>query len=701
MDVYSASRSKGATVQLYSTNHTGAQNFSVTNVQGGVSLRSVLSGRAVTVDSRGALTLGDQTTAGLWQFVGHNDKARLQYVGPGSYKGKVLGVSGQQRSGARLILGGTPIDFAITSTLISELQNQPYVTVAPSGGSSASKVIDCASGGTGDGTNVQLYSSNGTGAQKWQVEYDSSLGMYAFKNVRSQRVLDVNGAGTRSGTNVHLWISNGTMAQRWIVEKEGSAYRIYSGLSGLSLDLSGANFRDGANMQVWAANHTNAQRFLIQGTSVFSNGLYTLYNGSRVADVASGSLTSGANVQLYAPNRTLAQKYYLRRTSGQDVYEVENAADGRLLTDTNGNANKRDRLSGSAASAQRWRLVPTWGGGFVFVNQQTGRALDLSGNRNANGTNIDTYSVNGTGAQRWVPTAANTFDGGVIDIVGNNNMALDVNNASQANGANVQAWSRNYSLAQRWATVNLGGSQWELVNASSARVLEADNGNGNVRQGVWLDYANQKWSFRYLGNGKFALVNAANGKVIVMGGSQGNNAYATYTSSTDRNQQFSIREASLSENVRRNMVVKFASHMGETTRRFNSYYINFVVVNDGGSSIRPNRQGYQCAAWCYFVLKYSGNQYAYGPATAWPGVLYNRFSAASRLSNSPRPGDIALFSWNASWNKPYYRASHAAIVDWANGSGYMLYDGNCGGLFNHHFKSWGQWPLVGFCHPFF
>lgn len=702
VDVSGASRVKGAAVQLYATNHSAAQNFSLTNVSGGVSLRSVLSGRAITVDGQGRLALGDTTTAALWQLVGRQGQVQVQFIGGGAYQGRFLGTYGTPKSGSRLALGGSPVSLTLASTKAEGLESSSYVTVAPSGGSSASRVIDVAGGGTSRGTNVQLYASNGTAAQKWQIVYDNGTGLYSFRNTKSQRMLDVYGGGTYSGANVQLWDSNGTLAQRWAVVREGGAYRIYSALSGLSLDLSGANFSNGANMQIWAPNHTNAQRFLIQGTSVLSNGLYSLGNGQRVIDVAGGSLASGANIQLYGSNRTLAQKFYFRRTSGQDLYEVENAADGRLLTEAGGNAVKCDRLSGASATSQRWRLVPTWGGGFVLVNQGTGRALDLAGNRNANGTNVGTYARNGTNAQRWVPNWANAFDGGVIDLVGNGGMAVDVTGGSMANGANVQAWSHNGSLAQRWATVSLGNGRWELVNASSARVLDVNTGSGNVRQGTWLDYGNQKWSFRYLGYGRFSLVNDATGKALTMGSNQGANVYVAQSNGRAA-QQFSVRETSLSEGARRSMVVKFASYMGSASaqKRFNSVYLNTVVVNDGGDSIKSHRRGWHCLTFCYFVYKYSGNQYAYGSATAWPGVYYNRAAAAGKLNFSPRPGDIALFYWSSNWNRPGYRASHAAIVDRVDGNGYWLYDDNTGGKYAHHHKTWGQWPLVGFAHGFF
>ena len=62
-------------------------------------------------------------------------------------------------------------------------------------------------GGTADGTQIQLYTCNGSAAQTWTRNGQTlrALG----------KCLDVSGGGTADGTKIQLWTCNGTGAQNW------------------------------------------------------------------------------------------------------------------------------------------------------------------------------------------------------------------------------------------------------------------------------------------------------------------------------------------------------------------------------------------------------------------------------------------------------------------------------------------------------
>ncbi|WP_432834646.1 PQQ-dependent sugar dehydrogenase [Dactylosporangium sp. CA-092794] len=72
------------------------------------------------------------------------------------------------------------------------------------------KCVDIAGGATADGTKIQLYTCNGTGAQNWAAQADGSL-----RNPQSGKCLDVAGANTADSTVVQLYTCNGTAAQKW------------------------------------------------------------------------------------------------------------------------------------------------------------------------------------------------------------------------------------------------------------------------------------------------------------------------------------------------------------------------------------------------------------------------------------------------------------------------------------------------------
>ncbi|MFF5230822.1 ricin-type beta-trefoil lectin domain protein [Dactylosporangium sp. NPDC000521] len=69
--------------------------------------------------------------------------------------------------------------------------------------------LDVANAGTGNGNAVQLYSCNGTAAQKWIYRGDF------LYNPHSGRCLDVANSGTSAGNQVIIWDCTGSANQRW------------------------------------------------------------------------------------------------------------------------------------------------------------------------------------------------------------------------------------------------------------------------------------------------------------------------------------------------------------------------------------------------------------------------------------------------------------------------------------------------------
>ncbi len=68
------------------------------------------------------------------------------------------------------------------------------------------KCIDVNAAATADGTPIQLYTCNGTAAQKWTVSSDGSIKALG-------KCLDVTASGTADGVKVQLYTCNGTGAR--------------------------------------------------------------------------------------------------------------------------------------------------------------------------------------------------------------------------------------------------------------------------------------------------------------------------------------------------------------------------------------------------------------------------------------------------------------------------------------------------------
>ena len=122
------------------------------------------------------------------------------------------------------------------------------------------KVLDVAGSSKKDKANVQLYSKDGTPAQKFNVSYYGK-GYYVIKNIYSNKVLDVVGAKTANKTNVDQYTYNGTCAQLWVIKKVGNYYTLMNRCSNKVLDVNGAKTTNGTNIQIYTSNNTNAQKF--------------------------------------------------------------------------------------------------------------------------------------------------------------------------------------------------------------------------------------------------------------------------------------------------------------------------------------------------------------------------------------------------------------------------------------------------------
>ncbi|WP_443677203.1 family 16 glycoside hydrolase [Micromonospora phytophila] len=140
------------------------------------------------------------------------------------------------------------------------------------------KCLDVANSGTADGTKIQLWTCNGTNAQKWSRVGNSfqALG----------KCLDVDNGGTTNGTKVQLWTCNGSGAQAWQPQSNGS---ILNPQSGKVLDAAGASTADGTQIHIWEYVGGANQHWVVNGGGTGSNRIQ-LFDGD---DLAAWQTTSG------------------------------------------------------------------------------------------------------------------------------------------------------------------------------------------------------------------------------------------------------------------------------------------------------------------------------------------------------------------------------------------------------------------------
>jgi endonuclease/exonuclease/phosphatase family metal-dependent hydrolase len=190
------------------------------------------------------------------------------------------------------------------------------------------KCLDVSEGGSADGTNIQLWTCNGTGAQSFLIKSVGD-GKYRLVNRASNKCLDVAGMATADGTNIHLWTCNGSGAQSFSVEESGGVVRFVNTHSNKCVDVARAGTNDGTNVQLWTCNGSNAQGWHAEPASDTptdtSTEIRVMTFNVRTSDADGSDATIGND---WARRRSLAQA--VLSDNDPDVVALEEATSGQV-----------------------------------------------------------------------------------------------------------------------------------------------------------------------------------------------------------------------------------------------------------------------------------------------------------------------------------------------------------------------------------
>ena len=399
-------------------------------------------------------------------------------------------------------------------------------------------VIDVDNGGTRNKTNVQLYSNNGTNAQKWYVKPIGD-GYYEITTLLNSNLsLDVDNAGTRNKTNVQIYTKNNTNAQKWYIKDAGGGYyNIISKCNGLYVDVDNAGTRNKTNIQMWNGNGTNAQKFRfieeLTGTQVLEDGLYkissfvdqtkalsiqgnadqnakvvlgesdssleqmwrvkylgngyytiTLYANEWMAlDVQGGSSASGTDLQLYQNNNTNAQKWIIKAEDG--YYSIVSALDHMYVDIDNGTIKSGTGVQiyqPNGTNAQKFTFTkveePKIENGYYTFNSALDNSKVVDANSMIAVNSIPTILNinNNMNSQKWyIEYLADGYYS--IKSALDNNFVLDVRNNDKVNKTKVQIYASNGSEAQKWYIKDAGDGYYYIIAKNSNKYLDIDNAN--------------------------------------------------------------------------------------------------------------------------------------------------------------------------------------------------------------------------------
>ena len=198
-------------------------------------------------------------------------------------------------------------------------------------------MLDLYNGSVNNGTNIQVYQSNGTVAQRWKFdkyvkptvetarqkmdkmakEYNSSIteSTYVISNFAQYKyVVDVSNGSKNSGANIWTFQSNNTNAQKWKVKKDSVGYITFINIgSNKALDVYNGNAENGTNIWQFNYNDSYAQKWIAKKNTDGSLTFLSALNSNYVLDISTGTVRNQQNIQLYQNNGTNAQKFKLTK----------------------------------------------------------------------------------------------------------------------------------------------------------------------------------------------------------------------------------------------------------------------------------------------------------------------------------------------------------------------------------------------------
>lgn len=288
-------------------------------------------------------------------------------------------------------------------------------------GTNINVVITAASGKnvTANGDNVVTANPHNA-SQTWRLTRASD-GSYTIKNNATGKVLDVYAASRASGTNVDLYTSNNTNAQKWYIYQNQNGTYTLRAKCGTTCVLTVASASAGANVYMSTFTSAAVQQFKItpidasenntvppvvepkpeQPTNVPVN-LGTHFNASISLSYTSKNIAvSGTNVIIYAPSQNSDQVWRFERQSDGSYVIVNNNTTNYVLTVAGGAANGTNVHVApyNGSKAQRWFIFAK-NGKYVFRSALSENAvMDIAAAGTANMTNVQVWAPNNTNAQ--------------------------------------------------------------------------------------------------------------------------------------------------------------------------------------------------------------------------------------------------------------------------------------------------------------
>lgn len=586
IDVADGSTARRAYLQLYKNNGTEAQMFYVKNIGGGrYTLRNKKSGFYMNVE-HGYVTKG----ARIWQYSDDGTDAMIFNITTAQRDGYCTITNVKSRYVLDVkdaaAVKRTPIQIWRSNNTPAQMWkfvpiqeetkatlDSGYYRLVSSG--DGAKVMDMASGGTDENTNVQIHKNNGTVAQAFYIE-NKGNDTYSLLACNSGKMVTAANNVSSEGANVLVKTPVEGAAQLWtLTERDGKLRFTAASDASLCLTASASTY----NVSLEAKKTDNAYQLweaqAIEEPQVLPTpGAYiiSLSGINKVLDVVDGSVGNAA-IQLYKNNGTEAQKFLIA-INRDGSFAISNcksfmtldvagasSADGTRVTQHKANADSDAQVWYFKGCPGRYRIVSACGG----------KVLTVSGGSAVNRAGIVISTDKNDLCQRFTLTRTVSeslpLDKQVYRIVSSKvtYRAIDVPDANYAEGLLMRIHNSNYTEAQKWQFIDTGDGSYVIMNAKTGLCLTAKEYGGStwgaVKRTTVIQYNEiesdsykkyQRWTPVPAGDGGYYFRNAGSGLYLdIKGGSIDNDTpLQVYPGNQSEAQKFYLNRVSHSSYLR-------------------------------------------------------------------------------------------------------------------------------------------------------
>ena len=281
VDITSNSKKDNANIRVYKRVNSGAQFFRVVPIGDGTyTINGYNSGKyfdCVNAKSGSNIYQAASRKSGYQRWYILKDPETGAFVIRNKVGSHVVmtadSLAEKANVGHRSFAGSTEQYWNLTKIHSSKIHVEPKDGIYEfRSGLDGNMCLDVANGSSLNNGNIQLYTVNGTDAQRFAI-VGSGYGYFKVLSVNSMRAMHLKGNNAASGTNVVQYKAINSTAQKWRItwnDKTGG-YQVQPSGKSTRLAVAGGKAVNGANVQADTADNSAGQMWVLKRISSYDS----------------------------------------------------------------------------------------------------------------------------------------------------------------------------------------------------------------------------------------------------------------------------------------------------------------------------------------------------------------------------------------------------------------------------------------------